>query len=347
MKKLIFTTAITALAMLGFHMTNAQVANPYATGITVLPNIPAVGQQFDFVISMGNNDDASGPIPINTTLWTINVPTSVTFSYTVGTQIPGTPFYVYSITYGTSAIVVLKNNIELPSSTPENTSERRFEVQLPATSNAEILGTSPNISVNVALDIGQGTVGNNSPGDDNATGTLAVIIPLPVRLQAFTAKTNGCDAVLNWQVTKEDNFNGYDVQYSTNGTEFKSLAFIRGGKSAYTFTNSQKEEIGFYRLKMIDNDGSFALSEVLRLGVDCNKTQAELYPNPAQDLLYVNRVKAGATIALSNITGAVLNTIKATDGINKLQISELVAGQYFITIQEEGQQSTTLRFVKK
>lgn len=347
MKKLFFTTAIIASTLLGLEMANAQTANPYATGITVVPLTPTVGQQFVIEASIGNNDDADGPIPIDAVLWTINVPLSVEFTYTVGNQIPGTPFYVNQLFNGTnSKVLILRNNIVLPASTITNGNERKFTIFLPASSNVGIAAAAPNMSINAATAIGQGSIGNNSPGDDNATGTLQVITPVPIQLLSFTGNANACEAALTWEVTKEENFNGYDLQYSTNGNDFTTLIFLKGGKNKYTYYHAQKEPIAYYRLKMKDNDGSFSMSEVLRVVLDCNRSQPVIYPNPAQNILFVNGVSEGTSIMLSNITGAILSTHKAHDGINQIQIQDLLPGQYLVTILDKNEKATTIKFVK-
>lgn len=347
MKRLIFTTAILASTMLGFEMAYAQTANPYATGITVLPNQPAIGQQFDVVVSIGNNDDADGPIPENAVLWTINVPLSVEFTYTVGSQIPGTPFYVHQLSNGTnSKILILRNNIVLPASTINNTSQRKFIISLPAVSNVGIVASAPNISINAATAIGQASIGNNSPGDDNATGTLQVTAPVPIQLLSFSGKANSCEVHLSWDVVLEENFKGYDLEVSENGKEFTKVAFIQGGKRHYTYNHAQKAPTSYYRLKIIDNDGSFSMSEVVRVILDCERDQPDVYPNPAQDLLFVDGVSVGTSMVISNIAGVVLRSYNAHGGINKIQIQDLVSGQYLITLHNKGEKSTTIKFVK-
>ncbi len=62
-----------------------------------------------------------------------------------------------------------------------------------------------------------------------------------------------------------------------------------------------------------------------------NKGNLKFYPNPAQNILYVN-AGLGAQIKIYNIAGSLLVSKISTANTEKLNISELPAGVYFISI---------------
>lgn len=111
---------------------------------------------------------------------------------------------------------------------------------------------------------------------------------LPVELSAFTAQQLGDDVELLWTTETEVNNYGFDIERKVNDTNWNKIGFISGAGNS----NSQKHYqfidgniIGgsefHYRLKQIDNDGSFEYSdEVEVVIVPDNFTLEQNYPNP-------------------------------------------------------------------
>jgi len=114
--------------------------------------------------------------------------------------------------------------------------------------------------------------------------------PLPVELSSFTAKFKDNSKVdLNWITKTEVSNYGFYVERKINDGDWSSLGFVEGhGNSnspkeySYSdkdlFTGGSKFQ---YRLKQIDNDGSFEYSDIVEVSV--LPTQFELsqnYPNP-------------------------------------------------------------------
>lgn len=70
----------------------------------------------------------------------------------------------------------------------------------------------------------------------------------------------------------------------------------------------------------------------------------QVYPNPATDVLNITKVSAKATFEIHNAVGQLVNRGKITD--NKVQVSNLEKGVYFITITEAGA-TKKVKFIKK
>ena len=115
--------------------------------------------------------------------------------------------------------------------------------------------------------------------------------PLPVELTSFTASVKGNTVTLNWQTATEVNNYGFEVQRSENrngSSDWKKIGFVEGNGNSnspneYSFTDKPTLGGKFqYRLKQIDNDGSFEYSDIAE--VSLNKvTEYKLnqnYPNP-------------------------------------------------------------------
>ncbi|PMD90031.1 hypothetical protein BWI97_24260 [Siphonobacter sp. BAB-5405] len=93
-------------------------------------------------------------------------------------------------------------------------------------------------------------------------------LSLPVSLAAFTAKAEGTQAaLLQWSTASERNNAFFEVQHSTDGKSFETVARIAGKgttqvRQEYNFThnNLNPQTLHYYQLKQIDNDGTFTYS---------------------------------------------------------------------------------------
>ena len=338
--------ALFGLGLFGWNQSFAQ-SNPYATGITVEPNLHTSGQPIAIKVSIGNNDDASSPIPAEAAEWTIVVPSSLILNVTEGFAFSGTPFYIYQITNGTNKTIIIRNNAALPASTTQNHTSRKFHLIIPATTTAEVASNVPNLSLRVDLIEGNTAIGNNTTGDDQATGTLQVLTPLSSNLLRFEGRQVGCDALLSWTSEKEESFLKYELQYSSDAKSFTSIATISNGKHFYEYRYAQDSAVAYYRLKLKSDSESFTFSDIIRVGVDCTPTSISLYPNPANDKLIVEGVMNGATIVVTNSIGRIVSSYIANVGSNELDIKSYTAGQYFVTISGQGLAPITLKFVKQ
>ncbi|AZA83955.1 propanediol utilization protein [Chryseobacterium lactis] len=75
-----------------------------------------------------------------------------------------------------------------------------------------------------------------------------------------------------------------------------------------------------------------------------DNSSIQIYPNPATDVLYINKVSPKAQFTITNMTGQVVMNGQITD--NKVSVSKLTTGAYIISIEDKGTTSN-LKFVKK
>jgi len=114
---------------------------------------------------------------------------------------------------------------------------------------------------------------------------LTLEAPLPVTLISFTAKKEGQTATLSWSTSSETNSDRFEVERSQNRkTWLKVGDVLSNGESLsvkpYSFVDKNPiNGENLYRLKMIDNDGSFAYSRIESLSFTVDQS-VSLYPNP-------------------------------------------------------------------
>lgn len=171
--------------------------------------------------------------------------------------------------------------------------------------------------------------------------TLAAIpsAPLPVTLLSFDAlldKEN--NVVLTWATTFESNSDYFNIEYSLDAKKWLDKGSVLAqGESAqltqYQFTDNKiARGENFYRLKMIDKDGTFAYSRIQSIRV-AGKVETAFYPNPVSDKLFVNidNVSDIRSIRLHTISGK--EVYRAASIPNSgIDVRGLISGTYLVNI---------------
>lgn len=170
-------------------------------------------------------------------------------------------------------------------------------VQNPA--SGSVLSTNGQLTYTPERDFkGEVTIGytvNDQAGQVSNLAQVKVEIvtdPLPVTLAYFDVQKTEDAALLEWRTAAEINSARFDVQRSTDARNWRVLgtvqaAFESNAARNYTFTDSIPEPgMNYYRLKMVDVDGSFTFSSVRSVNFP-EFSWAEVYPNPVDDQLRV------------------------------------------------------------
>jgi hypothetical protein len=114
----------------------------------------------------------------------------------------------------------------------------------------------------------------NSLGD-SALSTVKVTTSgvLPVKLIDFTGNDNNNKIALQWKVASEINVSHYAIERSNDGHSFENIGQLKANNLLdiqinYNFSdNLPLKGINYYRLVMIDKDGSFTYSKIISLTV--------------------------------------------------------------------------------
>lgn len=152
-------------------------------------------------------------------------------------------------------------------------------------------------------EIGSGSTGspfgfNYSMTDQSGitSATVPYVIetqsPLPVTLIGFAVSLEGQTAQLNWFTTSEQNSSGFDIERSANASDWTKIGFVASqslGKNStsrlqYKFTDvTPVKGLSYYRLKMVDLDGTFAYSQIRVVGGKGFDQHFIAYPNPVMN----------------------------------------------------------------
>ncbi len=183
--------------------------------------------------------------------------------------------------------------------------------------------------------------GGSSQGSALSTIGLATPVSLPIKLSAFNAKANACNANISWQTSEEMNAAFYSVERSDNGSNFLEIgriaatAQINGLKSYSFIDNTGLPGALYYRLRLVDKDGRFSYSSVKEIDLNCSgKANVIVYPTLTTGLVNI-KLPSGS----ENARIRVMNSIgkEVASDVNKTQnraldLKRFSDGAYFIQI---------------
>jgi hypothetical protein len=232
-----------------------------------------------------------------------------------------------------------------------------------STSNWYIHSTSSANRISGLLSSGTYAASNTLAA--NFTGTDNLNNPLPVELFTFNATKIKNDVLLNWTTLSENNSELFEVERSFDGKNFERFSSVSA--SGYSTRQlSYKLNDGniiqqttsdhlFYRLKIINSDGSFDYSKVVVVNVikETMKPEIVVFPNPAiGDITasFVATSAGNAQCTIYDIMGRNLLTysqeVKEGDNQIHMNMSSLNPGLYFLSVEMNGEKHTS-RIIKQ
>lgn len=277
--------------------------------------------------NVGLMKNSGGSAPYGTTLYTLNTTYCVVLKYTFNTA-SGTDDEV--------KLYMFPSTSSLPSTEP-------------ATSELTVVTNSDATSLS-AFAIRQGSAAAAATGSvDNlvvSTTWNDVAATLPVQIQQFTGVVNGNTAQLNWHSSNEQNFNYYGVEKSANGIHFSAIGKVISTRSnQYNFTDANLLNKQFYRLKLVDKDGSFTYSNVVTVSA-AKRSSLQVIPNPvsAEAVLLHSASTKGDRVNIVAANGSVVKSLTVADNTEqtKLTVQGLASGRYQVVyLAADGTQKAT------
>jgi hypothetical protein len=142
------------------------------------------------------------------------------------------------------------------------------------------------------------------------TLTIGYSSPLPVELVSFTCSNTENGTLLQWKTASEFNSDYFTIERSGDGINFDSIGRVNAAGNSnvptqYAFIDSNS---GYYRLKMVDIDGTFEISVVS----DCHQTITGsmqklsepliVYPNPVDDILNIQGLSDAQDVQITIVS---------------------------------------------
>ncbi|MDP4244321.1 MAG: T9SS type A sorting domain-containing protein [Bacteroidota bacterium] len=245
--------------------------------------------------------------------------------------------------YGTSKIAVGNDNNTYQNWSTYNTAPT---VGGTVTSHSSYNGT-PSTNMNCGAGYAHACSNPNlyGPSSLSAAGTVQGPTILPITLEEFNAELNSNATIgLSWTTAQESNSSHFDIERSTNGSEWNKVGEVAAKGNAYlpslyAYTDENPSNgNNYYRLKMIDLDGRSTYSAIRVIARASLSAKVSFFPNPAHD--YVNVALSGSsatqvTVRLLNQAGQVLQERIGTSGNGatvSFPVQQYPTGLYILSV---------------
>jgi hypothetical protein len=191
--------------------------------------------------------------------------------------------------------------------------------------------------------------------------------PIPVELASFNSEVTGNSVTLSWMTATETNTRGFAVERAISSDyrdiTWKEISFVPASGTSteirrYSFTDESVIPGSYlYRLRIIDNDGSYSYSDVINTEVKRPVTYSleQNYPNPfnpSTTIAFTIPEQAFVTIKIYNTLGkevALLLNADTEPGTHEINFdaSKLTSGVYYYSIFTEHFSSTNKMMLLK
>ncbi|MBS1607852.1 MAG: PQQ-dependent sugar dehydrogenase [Bacteroidetes bacterium] len=182
---------------------------------------------------------------------------------------------------------------------------------------------------------------------------------LPVTLTSFSVNTQNGINNIKWTTESEINSKSFILERSINGTDFQVInqqpaKNIPGSQQYFYPDNTHSGGINYYRLKMVDINGSFTYSKTIKVfnGSDADFS-LRITPNPVFKDFTLSTAypeNGPVTIRITDITGKIVKQI--SDNVSKgyvtmqiYQLDKLKPATYFVEVIQKDYKRNT-KFVK-
>ena len=172
-------------------------------------------------------------------------------------------------------------------------------------------------------------------------------VVLPLTIDQFNGFYDNGVIQLKWKTFTEINVDHFDIERSTDGTNFRQIGrvYASGGEvtnNTYSYIDISAERgTNFYRLALIDNEGNYTYSKAITLTVDIKGiTVSVVYPNPFSkrvqvklDCLKAEQITIRVLDNAGNVVRSQINNLqKGENNIVVQNVAELPGGIYFLEV---------------
>ncbi len=173
----------------------------------------------------------------------------------------------------------------------------------------------------------------------------SALIPLPSTGVNLSAALNGNDVLLKWKTLTEVNSSHFEIERSTDGSNFTGIANKNAAGNSITEINyahtdpNMSASVYYYRLKQVDIDGRFSYSNIAIVRKAGNIKAVKIFPNPVQSQvnLEFSNAKGNYVISVFNQAGQEVISQKQSImyGVQYVTISRntLASGNYFVRVR--------------
>ena len=331
LKILILNIVLIALSFAGYTQ------DPTITPLVISPSTISTGQAFTISTTVGNQ----GLLPLTGA----NQENSISFTISLGAGVTNViidnqPIHsVFTITYDQATNTI--EGIQIQNTSIPVSQMYSLVINAIAGSSGEIAGIGNLYPSPISIRNGQ------SESNDYSTFEAA----LPVTLTHFTATREGNNAMIQWQTTEEVNSDRFELMRSNDAKNWMTITTVEAHRNSTSLQTYQYLDVtpskgtNYYRLKMIDLDGTFEMSFLASLQFD-DIEGIVLAPNPVVNKLTIKGIAATEVqkIELHTLEGQL---IEQSVGIREFNMQQLPTGLYIVSITKKDGSVTAHKVIKR
>ena len=180
----------------------------------------------------------------------------------------GEGYPTYNVNYykwGTDSLVInVSQTASWPSVTPLFTGLMEYKINSAQGDTVILLNHTSN---NQAFKIRYTKTPTNIEVDPNNWVINKVNSVLPVKAISLKGKVVNNEARIQWIVFGQNNVKQYELQRSSDGEKFSTISSSPpyNSQNEYNFNDEQPLKKGYYKVKVVNIDGSYSFSEVIVL----------------------------------------------------------------------------------
>ncbi len=210
---------------------------------------------------------------------------------------------------------------------------------------------------NGTIEVGAANYGPLTLASTN-TSTNPFSAALPVTVASFSARRNGNQGILNWEISADTDADRFEVLSSNDNRHFTTVATItaKNNRKTYQFTDDLLQAgITYYRIRVIEKSGIASLSKIAALFYERKGIElvfaAPSIINQQTTLAIASSNRTTMRLSLVDIQGkkVKLLTTDLVQGTNTviMDLGSLAPGLYYISgLSSEGR-SNVLRLIKQ
>ncbi len=202
---------------------------------------------------------------------------------------------------------------------------------------------------------------NGNPGGYNTTNAgldapssfAQINGTMPVRLLDFNVKPEGRVAHLKWSTAEETGSDYFQIQHSLDAKNWSAKSTVNAAGDSkviqqYNYSDGDVANgINYYRLKIVDKDGTYSYSKVRSVEFDgIPQSSFSVFPNPAVNVLNLESETWDniRKVSIIDITGKEVIS-KGNFSDKQIDVSSLVSGTYSVKVFYSNQTQAVKRVV--
>jgi len=171
--------------------------------------------------------------------------------------------------------------------------------------------------------------------------TMTLEAAMPLDLLDFAARDNGKYNLLSWTTANEENVSHFAVERSTDGQDWHDIAEVASAQQLvttdYVFQDETPGSTAYYRLRMVDADGSFSYSPLQTVN-RYEAGQVDIFPNPTSGVFMLRLSGSDTDQVPFTVYDAVGRSVRSGTMIggtaNEMQLN---SGWYTVVVHQAGE----------